>query len=98
MLPKGAFVINAARGGHVVEADVIPAIDSGHLSGVALDVFETEPLPATSPLWRHPKVTVTPHIAAISELGPSVQMVVEGIRRHQRGESLLNVVDVSRGY
>jgi glyoxylate/hydroxypyruvate reductase A len=98
MLPKGAFVINAARGGHVVESDVIPAIDSGHLSGVALDVFETEPLPATSPLWRHPKVTVTPHIAAISELGPSVHMVVDGIRRHQRGEKLLNVVDVSRGY
>ena len=98
MLPKGAFVINAARGSHVVEADVIPAIDSGLLSGVALDVFQTEPLPATSPFWRHSKVTVTPHIAAISELGPSVQMVVDGIRRHQRGDALANVVDISRGY
>ena len=98
MLPKGAYVINAARGGHLVEADVIPAIESGQLSGAALDVFETEPLPASSPLWRHPKVTLTPHIAAISELGPSVQMVVDGIRRHQRGETLLNVVDISRGY
>lgn len=98
MLPKGAFVINAARGGHVVEADVIPAIDSGQLSGVALDVFETEPLPASSPLWRHPNVTVTPHLAAISELAPSVRMVVDGIRRHRAGEPLLNIVDLSRGY
>lgn len=98
MLPKGAFVINAARGGHVVEADVIPAIDSGQLSGVALDVFETEPLPAASPLWRHPKVTVTPHLAAISELAPSVRMVVDGIRRNLAGEPLRNVVDLSRGY
>ncbi len=98
MLPKGAFVINAARGGHVVEADVIPAIESGQLSGAALDVLETEPLPPSSPLWRHPKVTVTPHIAAISELGPSVRMVVDGIRRHVRGEPLVNVVDLTRGY
>jgi len=98
MLPKGAYVINAARGGHVVEADVIPAIEAGQLAGATLDVFETEPLPSSSPLWRHPKVTVTPHIAAISELGPSVKMVVEGIRRHQRGEPLINVVDIARGY
>lgn len=97
-LPHGAFVINAARGGHLVEDDLIAAIDSGHLAGAALDVFETEPLPESSPLWLHPKITVTPHIAAVTDPHVAARSVADGIARHQRGEKLENVVDFTRGY
>jgi glyoxylate/hydroxypyruvate reductase A len=97
-LPADAFVINVARGGHLVEPDLMAAIDSGHLSGAALDVFHTEPLPEGSPLWSHPKITVTPHIAAISEPRVAAQYVADGIARFERGEALENVVDPARGY
>jgi glyoxylate/hydroxypyruvate reductase A len=97
-LPQDAFVINVARGGHLVEGDLISAMDSGHLSGATLDVFNIEPLPENSPLWSHPKVTVTPHIAAISEPRVAAQYVADGIARFERGESLENVVDPARGY
>jgi glyoxylate/hydroxypyruvate reductase A len=98
MLPNGAYIINAARGAHQVEADIIRGIDSGHLSGATLDVFETEPLPDSSPLWGHPKITITPHIAAISDPDAAVRMVVDGIARFERGEPLVNLVDLDRGY
>lgn len=97
-LPPGAFVINVARGGHLVEADLIQAIDSGHLSGATLDVFNTEPLPEDNPLWTHPKITVTPHIAAISEPRVAAQYVANGIARFERGQPLGNIVDPARGY
>ena len=97
-LPRGAFVINAARGGHQVEADIVKAIDSGQLAGAALDVFETEPLPESSALWSHPKITVTPHLAAISDPEASVRMVIDGIARFERGEKPEHVVDLARGY
>jgi glyoxylate/hydroxypyruvate reductase A len=97
-LPKDAFVINVARGGHLVEDDLIAAIDSGHLSGATLDVFNTEPLPETSPLWSHPKITVTPHIAAISEPRVAAQYVADRIARFERGEPFDNIVDPERGY
>lgn len=97
-LPKGAFVINVARGGHLIEDDVIAAIDSGHLSGAALDVFQTEPLPATSPLWAHPKITVTSHVAAISDPAAGIQSVLRSIALLERGETPEHVVDLSRGY
>lgn len=97
-LPKDAFVINVARGGHLVEEDLIAAIDSGHLSGATLDVFNTEPLPEESPLWSHPKITVTPHIAAISEPRVAAQYVADGIARLERGEPLENIVGLDRGY
>jgi len=98
MLPDGAYVINVARGGHLIETDVIAAIDSGHLAGATLDVFETEPLPETSPLWRHPKIIVTPHIAAITDPRIAAQYVIDGIARNERGETLENIVDVEREY
>jgi glyoxylate/hydroxypyruvate reductase A len=91
-------VINVARGGHLIETDVIAAIDSGHLAGATLDVFETEPLPETSPLWRHTKIIVTPHIAAITDPRIAAQYVIDGIARSERGEKLENVVDVEREY
>jgi glyoxylate/hydroxypyruvate reductase A len=97
-LPNGAYLINVARGGHLVDEDLIAAIDSGHLSGATLDVFHTEPLPETHPFWSHPKITVTPHIAAISEPRVAAQYVVDGIRRFERGEPVGNIVDTNRGY
>ncbi|HEY1709390.1 MAG TPA: glyoxylate/hydroxypyruvate reductase A [Rhizomicrobium sp.] len=97
-LPKNAFVINVARGGHLIEDDLIAAIDSGHLSGAALDVFQTEPLPASSPLWAHPKITVTPHIAAISDPAAGIQYVLRTIAIIERGETPDHIVDLSRGY
>jgi glyoxylate/hydroxypyruvate reductase A len=97
-LPKDAWVINVARGQHLVEADLIAALDSGHLAGAVLDVFETEPLPPDNPLWTHPKVTVTPHIAAISAPEAAVRYIVDGIARAERGEALKDVVDLGKGY
>jgi glyoxylate/hydroxypyruvate reductase A len=98
MLPAGAYVINVARGGHLKEDDLIAAIDSGHLAGAALDVFETEPLPETSPLWTHPKVLITPHIAALSDPQAMAQVAIDGIARLENGRPLVNVVDLKRGY
>lgn len=98
LLPKGAFVINAARGGHLVEADLIEAINSGHLAGATLDVFQSEPLPDESELWNHPKITVTPHIAAITDPRAAATSIANSIMAHQRGEALANQVDLARGY
>jgi glyoxylate/hydroxypyruvate reductase A len=97
-LPAGAFVINAARGGHLNEPDLIAAIDSGHLAGAALDVFETEPLPQTSPIWAHPKITVTPHVAAMTDPRVAARTVADAIAGHIKGEKLDNLVDFKLGY
>lgn len=97
-LPKGAYVINVARGGHVNEPDLIAALDSGHLSGATLDVFETEPLPVTSPIWRHPRIIATPHIAAITSPVVAAQSVIDGVASMERGVIPANRVDLSRGY
>ncbi len=97
-MPEGGFVINVARGGHLVEGDLIAALDAGHLSGAVLDVFEEEPLRAASPLWSHPKITVTPHIAAISQPGVVVKFVLGGIAAFERGERPDNIVDVETAY
>jgi glyoxylate/hydroxypyruvate reductase A len=97
-LPQGAYVINVARGGHLKEPDLIPALDSGHLSGATLDVFENEPLSETSPFWKHPKVIVTPHVAAISDPRVATRFVIDGIAAAERGEKHPNTVDMSRGY
>ncbi|HEY0301418.1 MAG TPA: glyoxylate/hydroxypyruvate reductase A [Rhizomicrobium sp.] len=97
-LPQGAYVINIARGGHVNEPDLIAALDSGHLSGATLDVFETEPLPETSPIWKHPRIIATPHIAAITAPLAATRSILDGIARIERGEAPQNVVDMGRGY
>ena len=97
-MPKGAAVINVARGQHLIEEDLIAALDSGHLSAAVLDVFQTEPLPEDSPIWRHPKITATPHIAGIPDPGAALAYVEDSIRRAETGEPLINVIDLDRGY
>lgn len=97
-LPRGASFINAGRGQQVVEADLLAALDSGQISEATLDVFQTEPLPVTDPLWTHPRVTVTPHIAAFTDPRALVRQVVEDIRRVERGAEVTNPVDPARGY
>ena len=95
---KDGCVINVARGGHVVIPDLLAALDAGHLAHAYLDVFETEPLPQDSPLWTHPGVTVTPHIAALSEPRTSVAKIAENVERVRRGELPGNLVDFAAGY
>jgi glyoxylate/hydroxypyruvate reductase A len=94
----GAILLNAGRGGLQVEADILAALDSGALKGVSLDVFETEPLPADSPLWGHPAVLVTPHNAAISHPDSIARAIADQILAYERGEPLRHVVDRGRGY
>ncbi|PTX35873.1 D-isomer specific 2-hydroxyacid dehydrogenase-like protein, partial [Allosediminivita pacifica] len=97
-LPKGAAFINAGRGKHLVEEDFVAALDDGHLSGAVLDVFQTEPLPTESPLWDHPKVTVTPHIASTPTKRDKAFYVADAIRSFETGDSLPNVFDPAQGY
>ena len=97
-LPRGAFLINAGRGGHQIETDILTALESGQLSGAALDVFETEPLPISSPLWDHPNVTITPHVASMTDPNSSAIHVYDNIKRYRAGQSLTHVADMSRGY
>lgn len=97
-LPKGAWVINVARGGHLIEEDLIAALNSGHLGGAVLDVFQTEPLPAESPIWKHPKITLTPHIAGITDPKAALAYVADCVRRCETGKPLDNVIDFSKGY
>jgi glyoxylate/hydroxypyruvate reductase A len=96
-LAPGAYVINAGRGAHIVDADLIDALDRGALSGAALDVFREEPLPADDPFWNHPRVLVSPHVAAPTHARTAVAVMAESVRRHERGEPLLHVVDLARG-
>lgn len=97
-LRKGSFVINVARGGIVLEDDLLALVNEGHLSGAALDVFATEPLPVTSALWHHDKILVTPHIAAQPSIGPVVEQFLDNLSRLQRGQPLLHEVDRRLGY
>lgn len=91
-------IINAGRGGLQVETDIIAALDDGTLGAATLDVFETEPLPASSPLWSHPKVTITPHNAADSSPSAIADDVAAQILAYEAGKPLRNVVDRKKGY
>jgi glyoxylate/hydroxypyruvate reductase len=97
-MPPGAIVINASRGGNLVEADLIAALDSGHLSGAVLDVAEKEPLPADHPFWTHRRILLTPHIATMTQPETAAEVVLQNIDRHRQGLALLNVIDRQRGY
>jgi glyoxylate/hydroxypyruvate reductase A len=98
LLKKKSCLINLARGAHVVRADLLAALDSGQLSQAYLDVFEREPLPQDDPLWAHPKVSITPHTAALTEPRTAVPKIVENVERARRGEAPLNRVDFEAGY
>ncbi|MGD1905874.1 MAG: 2-hydroxyacid dehydrogenase [Leptolyngbyaceae cyanobacterium] len=97
-LPTGAYLINMARGGHLIEADLITLVDKGHLSGACLDVFQTEPLPENHPFWSHPNITVTPHIASITQPTSVAAQIIENYQRLQTNRPLQNRMDRQQGY
>ncbi|MGH8635763.1 MAG: 2-hydroxyacid dehydrogenase [Burkholderiales bacterium] len=97
-MPKGGCIINVARGAHVVAPDLVAALDSGQLAHAYLDVFDQEPLPADSALWAHPGITITPHVAALTEPRTAVAKIVENVERVRRGAAPLNLVDRDAGY
>jgi glyoxylate/hydroxypyruvate reductase A len=98
MMPKGAMLVNVGRGKHVVDKDLIGALDSGHLSYAALDALWPEPLPPESPLWLHPKVTVMPHVARRPTVAQLVTEIAANIRSIESGGRLLQEIDKTMGY
>jgi len=97
-LQPGAYVINVARGGHLVDEDLLALLDNGHLAGATLDVFRTEPLPAGHPFWDHPRITTTPHTSARTLREESIAQIAGKILAMERGEAVAGVVDPQRGY
>jgi glyoxylate/hydroxypyruvate reductase A len=97
-LPRGAYVINVARGAHVVDDDLLAALDSGHIAGATLDVVNQEPLPVEHRYWQHPKVHLTPHIAGLTSPRSALAFIAENLRRLQAGEPILYRVDGERQY
>lgn len=98
LLPQGASIVNVGRGSHLVEADLLAALDSGHLGGAVLDVVREEPLPPEHPIWRHPRIILTPHIAAVTNPPTAVAIVADHINRLREGRELQHVVDRQRRY
>ena len=98
LLPRGAYLLNAARGGHVVQEDLLAALGNGQVAGAALDVFEPEPLPPDHPFWAHPRVVMTPHAASITVPSSAAPQVVENLRRARSGQPPINLVDFGAGY
>ncbi|HVM84534.1 MAG TPA: glyoxylate/hydroxypyruvate reductase A [Candidatus Binatia bacterium] len=97
-LSDGAILVNAGRGGHLHETDLLAALDSGKLAYAVLDVFREEPLPADHPFWRRKDIILTPHIASITQAGAGASEILENYRRALAGQPLLNLVDPKRGY
>ncbi|HHP1343953.1 TPA: glyoxylate/hydroxypyruvate reductase GhrA [Klebsiella quasipneumoniae] len=97
-LPDESYLLNLARGVHVVEEDLLAALNNGKLKGAMLDVFSREPLPQESPLWAHPRVAMTPHVAAVTRPMEAIAYIAGTISRLERGESVSGQVDRQRGY
>jgi len=97
-LPRGASIINVGRGAHLETQALIEALDSGQLSWAILDVVDPEPLPGSHPFWRHPRVVITPHVASMTQPDTAAAVLLENLRRYQRGEPLRHVIDRARGY
>lgn len=97
-LPKGAYVINLARGKHLVEEALIPALNSGQLSGALLDVFRVEPLPKDHPFWTDHRITITPHLAAITLQDEAIKQISQNILAAENHQPMTGVVDRQRGY
>lgn len=97
-LQPGAYLINVARGAHLVEDDLLSLLDSGHMAGATLDVFRAEPLPAEHPFWRHPRLTLTPHTSARTLREESIAQIADKIRALEAGQPVAGVVELGRGY
>lgn len=97
-LQAGAYVVNVARGAHLVEEDLLAQLASGHVAGASLDVFREEPLPAAHPFWCHPRVRITPHVSAITLRTESAAQIAAKIRALQAGAMVDGIVDLARGY
>jgi len=97
-LAEGAYLVNIARGAHVVEADLLGAIRRGRIAGAMLDVFAHEPLPAVHPFWEEPRIEITPHISAVTLIDEGVEQIAAKMRALERGEAVTGVVDRVRGY
>lgn len=97
-LPQGAYVINVARGEHLVEEDLLEMIEKGHLSGASLDVFREEPLPQDHPFWRNGKIKITPHIASVTSASRVAPQIIENYFKMKAGKPLRNVVDRDKEY
>jgi len=98
LLPKGARLLHTGRGPQLDQNALIEALDSGHLSAAMCDVTDPEPLPSGHPLWSHPKVLITPHIASVTQPHTAAKSVIENIQRHLAGEELIGLIDRTLGY
>jgi glyoxylate/hydroxypyruvate reductase A len=97
-LPRGASLVHVGRGPQLVSADLLHALDASQLAEAVLDVTDPEPLPSDHPLWQHPRVQITPHIASMTQPQTAARVVIDNLRRHARGEALVGLVDRVRGY
>ena len=97
-LPRGSFIINMGRGGIINEADLLSLLDENHITAAALDVFEQEPLSTKNPLWSHPSVYITPHIAGQSNPQSSAKTIAENIRRIEDGKMPFPIYNIAKGY
>jgi glyoxylate/hydroxypyruvate reductase A len=97
-LPKQSYVINVARGGHLVDEDLLEYVNNGHLAGAGLDVFHEEPLPVEHPFWNHPKIQITPHVASVSDINSVIPQLLENYRRLEEGLPLMNEVSREKEY
>jgi glyoxylate/hydroxypyruvate reductase A len=97
-LPEGAYVVNVARGAQVAEPDLLALIRAGHIAGATLDVFRNEPLPAPHPFWSEPRITITPHISALTLRAEAVRQIAVKIKLLEQGETVADIVDLAYGY
>jgi glyoxylate/hydroxypyruvate reductase A len=97
-LQRGAYLVNVARGAHVVEEDLLALVREGHVAGATLDVFGEEPLPPQHPFWNEPKIAITPHISALTLREESARQIAGKIRALERGEPVTGIVDRMKGY
>ena len=97
-LPRGAALVHTGRGPQLDAQALVSALDDGQLSAAILDVTDPEPLPAGHPLWRHPKVLITPHVASVTQADTAARVVIDNLRRHRDGQPMVGLVDRARGY
>ena len=97
-MPKGSFLINVARGAHLLDADLLKAMKEGYISAAYLDVFQQEPLPAAHPFWDHPGIFITPHIASITDQQAAARILAENYQRVRTGQALLFEARPELGY